>query len=83
MTYYGRLTYKFEEAARRGAITALVIHETAAVGYDWKVASSTIVGWYDIVRSGAEAQPGFDAGVARSRERCHAIHEAGARLRGA
>jgi PA domain len=57
MTYYGRWTYKFEEAARRGAIAALVIHETAAAGYDWKVASSTVVGSYGIVRSADEAQP--------------------------
>jgi len=57
MTYYGRWTYKFEEAARRGAIAALVIHETAAAGYDWKVASSTIVGSYDIVRSADAVQP--------------------------
>jgi Zn-dependent M28 family amino/carboxypeptidase len=57
MTYYGRWTYKFEEAARRGAIAALVIHETAAAGYDWKVASSTVVGSYDIVRSADEVQP--------------------------
>jgi Zn-dependent M28 family amino/carboxypeptidase len=57
MTYYGRWTYKFEEAARRGAIAALVVHETAAAGYDWKVASSTLVGSYDIVRSAADAQP--------------------------
>jgi len=57
MTYYGRWTYKFEEAARRGAIAALVVHETAAAGYDWKVASSTLVGSYDIVRSAREAQP--------------------------
>ncbi|HMG47741.1 MAG TPA: M28 family peptidase [Allosphingosinicella sp.] len=35
MTYYGRWTYKFEEAARRGAIGALVIHESEAAGYGW------------------------------------------------
>ena len=40
MTYYGRWTYKFEEAARRGAIAALVIHETEAAGYGWNVAGS-------------------------------------------
>jgi Zn-dependent M28 family amino/carboxypeptidase len=57
MTYYGRWTYKFEEAARRGAIAALVIHETAAAGYDWKVASSSAVGSYDIVRSADEPLP--------------------------
>lgn len=41
MTYYGRWAYKFEEAARRGALAALVIHETAAAGYDWSVAASS------------------------------------------
>jgi Zn-dependent M28 family amino/carboxypeptidase len=41
MTYYGRWTYKFEEAARRGALGALVIHEAAAAGYGWNVASSS------------------------------------------
>jgi Zn-dependent M28 family amino/carboxypeptidase len=40
MTYYGRWTYKYEEAARRGAIAALVIHEDKAAGYGWNVASS-------------------------------------------
>jgi len=38
MTYYGRWTYKFDEAARRGAIAALVVHETEAAGYGWNVA---------------------------------------------
>jgi aminopeptidase len=33
MTYYGRWTYKYEEAARRGAIGALIVHETEAAGY--------------------------------------------------
>ena len=41
MTYYGRWAYKFEEAARRGAMAALVIHEDKAAGYSWKVASSS------------------------------------------
>ena len=36
MTYYGRWTYKFEEAARRGAIGALIVHDTPGAGYDWK-----------------------------------------------
>ena len=40
MTYYGRWAYKFEEAARRGAFGALVIHETKAAGYDWSVAAA-------------------------------------------
>lgn len=40
MTYYGRWAYKYEEAARRGALAALVIHEDKAAGYGWSVASS-------------------------------------------
>lgn len=56
MTYYGRWTYKFEEAARRGAIGAMVIHETAGAGYGWNVVSSDVGGTYDIVRSPDPAQ---------------------------
>lgn len=41
MTYYGRWAYKFEEAARRGAVAALVIHEPKAAGYGWNVAASS------------------------------------------
>lgn len=37
MTYYGRWTYKFEEAARRGAKACLIIHETEQAGYPWSV----------------------------------------------
>lgn len=37
MTYYGRWTYKFEEAARRGAAVALLVHETQAAAYPWFV----------------------------------------------
>lgn len=37
MTYYGRWTYKYEEAARQGATGVIVIHETAAAGYPWEV----------------------------------------------
>ena len=40
MTYYGRWSYKYEEAARRGAIAALVVHETDAAGYPWTVVKS-------------------------------------------
>jgi Zn-dependent M28 family amino/carboxypeptidase len=48
MTYYGRWTYKFEEAVRQGAAGLLVIHETAPAGYPW-----------DVPRNGA-AKPQFD-----------------------
>lgn len=42
MSYYGRWTYKFEEAARQGATGVIIIHETAAASYPWKVVRS---GW--------------------------------------
>jgi len=37
MTYYGRWTYKFEEAARKGAVGALIIHRTDLASYAWGV----------------------------------------------
>jgi Zn-dependent M28 family amino/carboxypeptidase len=37
MTYYGRWTYKYEEAARQGASGVLIIHETEPAGYGWNV----------------------------------------------
>ncbi len=40
MTYYGRWTYKFEEAARRGAVAALIVHDADGVGYGWNVITS-------------------------------------------
>jgi len=42
MTYYGRWTYKYEEAARQGAAGVLIIHDKAAASYDWDVVRS---GW--------------------------------------
>ncbi|SNT16818.1 MULTISPECIES: M28 family metallopeptidase [unclassified Azospirillum] len=51
MTYYGRWTYKFEEAARQGAIGTLIVHETDAASYGWAtVASSNTNTMFDIVR---------------------------------
>ncbi|WP_416877389.1 M28 family metallopeptidase [Litorimonas sp.] len=51
MTYYGRWTYKFEEAARQGAAAALIIHETAPASYGWDVVSGSWTGaQYDLVR---------------------------------
>ena len=55
MTYYGRWAYKFEEAARRGAAAALVIHETKAAGYGWNVASSSPGENYAVAGKGAKA----------------------------
>lgn len=37
MTYYGRWTYKYEEAARQGAAAVLIVHDTEMAGYPWTV----------------------------------------------
>ncbi len=51
MTYYGRWTYKYEEAARRGAVGMLVVHETAPASYGWEtVKNSNTNTMFDIVR---------------------------------
>ncbi|HUG04584.1 MAG TPA: M28 family metallopeptidase [Steroidobacteraceae bacterium] len=42
MTYHGRWTYKFEEAARQGAAAAIIVHDTAPASYDWGVVRN---GW--------------------------------------
>ncbi len=49
-TYYARWTYKYEEAARRGAIAALIVHETEPAAYGWKTAVAPNGEGYDIVR---------------------------------
>ncbi len=41
MTYYGRWTYKFEEAARQGAAAALIIHDTPGASYGWEVVKNS------------------------------------------
>ena len=41
LTYYGRWTYKFEEAARHGAIAAIIIHTTPTASYGWDVVRSS------------------------------------------
>jgi Zn-dependent M28 family amino/carboxypeptidase len=57
MTYYGRWTYKYEEAARRGAIAALVVHETEAAGYPWTVVKSPAGESYAIALPADAPQP--------------------------
>lgn len=41
MTYYGRWTYKYEEAERQGAEAILIVHETTSAGYPWFVVQSS------------------------------------------
>ncbi len=50
MTYYGRWTYKFEEAARHGAAAVMIVHETAPAAYGWQVVRNSNSGaksWLD------------------------------------
>ena len=57
MTYYGRWTYKYEEAARRGAIAALIVHEDGPAGYGWNVAGNSVGGEYALPVEPGEPQP--------------------------
>jgi Zn-dependent M28 family amino/carboxypeptidase len=57
MTYYGRWTYKFEEAARRGAVAALVVHETAGAGYGWNTVQAPGGENYNILLKPGAPQP--------------------------
>lgn len=41
MTYYGRWSYKYEEASRQGAAGAIIIHETAPASYGWSVVANS------------------------------------------
>ena len=52
LTYYGRWTYKFEEAARRGAIGAILVHTDQSAGYPWSVVRTSNGSWrFDIART--------------------------------
>jgi Zn-dependent M28 family amino/carboxypeptidase len=52
MTYYGRWTYKYEEAARHGALGVLIVHETAPASYGWAtVQNSNTNAVFDILRT--------------------------------
>ena len=57
MTYYGRWIYNFEEAARRGAIAALIVHDTEGAGYGWTVVQSAAGEGYNIVLPPGAQQP--------------------------
>lgn len=67
MTYYGRWTYKYEEAARQGMAGLLVVHETAPASYGWAtVKNSNTNTMFDIVRADpAEVHPLLEAWIQR------------------
>ncbi|MBB3034211.1 M28 family metallopeptidase [Alteriqipengyuania lutimaris] len=57
MTYYGRWTYKYEEAARQGAAAALIIHESEPASYGWNVVESSWSGPQGYPQRGDNAPP--------------------------
>ena len=61
MTYYGRWTYKFEEAARQGAAGALIVHDTFPAAYGWQVVNSSWTGAQDYVASANNAMDQTEA----------------------
>ncbi|MFM5894849.1 MAG: M28 family metallopeptidase [Novosphingobium sp.] len=61
MTYYGRWTYKFEEAARQGAAGALIVHDTFPAAYGWQVVNSSWTGSQDYVASANNAMDQTEA----------------------
>ena len=69
MTYYGRWTYKYEEAARQHAAAAIVVHETAPAAYGWDVVANSWSGAQsDLVRAnGGEDRATMEAWITRDK----------------
>lgn len=58
LTYYGRWTYKYEEAARRGAAGVILVHTTESAGYGWNVVRTSNGNWrYEIARTATDKTP--------------------------
>ncbi len=57
MAYYGRLGYKFEEAARKGAAAALIIHDTEGASYGWDVVKNSWSGVQYALRAADDPEP--------------------------
>ncbi len=58
LTYYGRWTYKYEEAARRGAVGAILIHTDQSAGYGWNVVRTSNGNWrYEVARTPTDRTP--------------------------
>ena len=58
LTYYGRWTYKYEEAARRGAVGVILLHTDQSAGYPWGVVRTSNGSWrFDIARTASDTTP--------------------------
>jgi Zn-dependent M28 family amino/carboxypeptidase len=61
MTYYGRWTYKYEEAARKGAAAAIIIHDTEGASYGWDVVKNSWSGAQYDLRAADDPEPRLPA----------------------
>jgi len=61
MTYYGRWTYKYEEAARKGAAAALIVHDTEGASYGWDVVRNSWSGAQYDLRAADDPEPRLPA----------------------
>ena len=85
MTYEGRWTYKFEEAARRGAAAALIVHDTPGAGYGWPTVIAPGGENYDVVRAPGDTrvalQGWIEGGAAAALFRAAGLDLAAERIR--
>ena len=66
MTYYGRWTYKYEEAARQGAAGVIIVHETDPASYGWATVRNSWGGaQFDIVRENANERVPVESWIQR------------------
>ncbi len=66
MTYYGRWTYKYEEAARQGAAGVIIVHETDPASYGWTTVRNSWTGPnFDIVRENADERVPMESWIQR------------------
>jgi len=66
MTYYGRWTYKYEEAARQGAAGVIIVHETDPASYGWSTVRNSWSGPnFDIVRENADERVPMESWIQR------------------
>ena len=63
MTYYGRWTYKYEEAARQGAAGILIVHETEPAGYPWEVVRGSWTGPLEELTPDGRYQPAIQGWI--------------------
>ncbi len=80
MTYYGRWTYKYEEALRQGAAAALIVHDDAGAAYGWEVVRNSFAGAeFDLPQAAGAPKPlairGWITGAAAQRMFAHLGHD--------